>query len=99
MRSIPVVVDSCLRVGGNLIGHDLANQILDELTIDNTAKEFARKSNRQGWWEMPDDYLLGDLDGDTLVMPRGYAFQLKTLLREKGIRVQWEDHRRWRHGQ
>ena len=97
-RSIPVVVDSHLRLDGNLIGHDLANQIFDELTVVNTEKEFAKRSNRWGWEDLPDDFCLGWLDGDTVVMPRGYAFQLKTLLREKGLRVQWEDRRRWHRG-
>jgi superfamily II DNA or RNA helicase len=97
-RSIPVVIDSHLRVDGNLIGVDLAEEIFDELTIVNTDKEFAKKTNRWGWQDLPDDFLLADLDGDTVVMPRGYAFQLKTLLRAKGLRVQWEDHRRWQHG-
>jgi len=98
-RSIPVVVDSHLRVDGNLIGHDLANQIFDELTVINREKEFAKRSNRYGWWELPDDFLLGWLDGDTVVMPRGYAFQLKLLLREKGLRVQWVDRRRFKRGE
>ena len=83
MRSIPVIVDSHLRVDGNLIGHDLTNKILDELTIYNHAKDKAKKMNRWGWQKLPDDFLLANLDGDTVVMPRGYALQLKTLLREK----------------
>jgi hypothetical protein len=87
-----------LRVDGNLIGADLAEEIFDELTVVNTDKEFAKKTNRWGWQDLPDDFLLAELDGDTVVMPRGYAFQLKTLLRAKGLRVQWEDHRRWQHG-
>lgn len=97
-RSIPVTVDSHLRVDGNLIGHDLAEQIFDELTIYNAAKDVAKKMNRWGWEKLPDDFQLGWLDGDTVVMPRGYALQLKLLLREKGLRVEWDDHRRWRRG-
>ena len=98
MRSVPVIVDSRLRLDGNLIGHDLAETIFDELTVHNHAKDVAEKMNRWGWEELPDDFQLGSLDGDTVVMPRGYAYQLKTLLREQGMRVQWDDHRRWRAG-
>ena len=98
MKSIPVVVDSHLRLDGNLIGHDLTEQIFDELTIYNSAKDIARKTKRWGWQDLPDDFLLASLDGDTVVMPRGYAFQLKTLLRQKGIRVQWIDRRRRQRG-
>lgn len=82
-----------MRVDGNLLGHDLVNQILDELTIRNTAKTIAKRTKRYEWWKLPDSFLLAELDGDELVMPRGYAVQLKLLLREKGIRVQWVDRR------
>jgi len=98
MRSVPVVVDHALRLDGNLIGHDLANTIFDELTIHNSAKDAAEKMNRWGWEDLPDEFILGELDGDTVVMARGYAYQLKTLLREHGMRVQWVDRRKWRRG-
>ena len=98
MRTIPVIVDSHLRLDGNLIGHDLANKIFDELTIYNHAKDVARAMDRWGWQDLPDDFLLGELDGDTVVMPRGYAFQLKTLLRQNDLRVQWVDRRQWKRG-
>jgi superfamily II DNA or RNA helicase len=99
VRTVPVIVDSCLRVDGNLIGQDLAEEIFDELTIYNTAKDVAKRMNRWGWEDLPDDFQLGLLDGDTVVMPRGYAYQLKTLLRENDLRVQWVDRRRWRRGE
>jgi superfamily II DNA or RNA helicase len=98
MRSVPVIVDSQLRVDGNLIGIDLAEMIFDELTIHNTAKDVAKRANRWGWQELADDFQLGELDGDYVVMPRGYAFQLKTLLREHDRKVFWLDHRQWRRG-
>ena len=98
MIEIPVIVDSHLRLDGNLIGHDLAEQIFDELTIPNMAKERERSMNRWGWEQLPDDFQLGELDGDTVVMPRGYALQLKTLLRQKRKRVQWIDRRQWTRG-
>jgi len=98
MRLVPVVVDSHLRLDGNLIGHDLAEVIFDELTIHNTAKDVAKRSQRWGWQDLPDEFQLGELDGDTVIMPRGYAYQLKTLLREQGMKVRWHDHRRWRRG-
>lgn len=98
MRSIPVIVDSHLRLDGNLIGHDLANEIFDELTIHNVARDVAERMGRYGWWNLPEEFQLGWLDGDTVVMPRGYAFQLKTLLRMRHLRVQWIDRRQWQRG-
>jgi len=98
VRSIPVIVDNCLRVDGNLIGHDLTNQIFDELEIPNDARVKAERANRWGWWELPEFFQLSDLIGDTVVMPRGYALQLKLLLRENNIKVVWVDRRKWRQG-
>jgi superfamily II DNA or RNA helicase len=95
VRSVPVTVDSHLRLDGNLVGHDIANEIFDALTIHNHAKDLAERMDRWGWEELPDDFLLGEMDGDIVVMPRGYALQLKLLLRERGLRVQWEDRRQW----
>lgn len=98
MRQIPVILDSHIRLDGNLIGHDLTNDIFDELTFDNKAKEIARAADRYGWWDLPDKFNLGGLDGDTLVLPRGYALQLKLLLRENNLRPWWIDRRKWKKG-
>lgn len=95
---IPAVVDSHVRVDGNLIGHDLANKIFDELTLINPAWIEAKK--RQAWDidDIPKWILLGELDGDTVVMPRGYAKEFKLLLRQYGHRVKWIDRRKWARG-
>jgi superfamily II DNA or RNA helicase len=95
---IPTVIDSKLRVDANYLGADLTEQILDELTIINRAKKRAERKNRPGWWNMPDDFLLADLDGDILVMPVGYAMEYKLLLREHGHAVWWKDRRTWERG-
>jgi hypothetical protein len=95
---IPVIIDSHLRLDGNLIGLDLANTIFDELTLLNP--EWAEAKKRTGWVPKSIEkwILLADLDGDTLVMPRGYAMELKLLLREHGHRVWWVDRRKWASG-
>jgi superfamily II DNA or RNA helicase len=98
VRTVPVIVDSHLRLDGNLIGHDIANDIFDDLTIHNHAKDVAERMNRWGWQDLPDDFQLGDLDGDTVVMPRGYALALKEMLRDENIRVQWVERRQWQRG-
>lgn len=98
MRTAMVVVDSHLRVDGNVLGRDLVDDILDELTIANAAKAVAKRTKRYGWWDLPDEFLLGDLDGDELIMPRGYAVQLKRLCREYDIKVIWVDRRKGQKG-
>lgn len=92
------VIDTHLRVDGNVLGHDLVNQILDELTIKNKAKQEAKRAQRYGWATMPDNFLLANLYGDTLIMPRGYALQYKLLLQEHDMSPSWIDKRRWRYG-
>ena len=101
---IPTVVDTHIRVDGNMIGHDLAGQIFDELTVLNPDWVEAKK---RGVWDLEDIpkwIILGELgtgtatNGDEVVMPRGYAKEYKLLLREHGHQVQWIDRRRWRRG-
>lgn len=96
---IPTEIGSHLRVDGNILGGDLAMQIVDELTIPNRARRKAEQRGQWGWWEMPEDQILADLDGDTLVMPRGYAMEYKLLLREYGHKVWWIDKRTWQQGE
>lgn len=95
---IPVVIDTHLRVDGNLIGHDLANAIFDELTIINPEWIEAKKRGAWGADDIEKFVLLGELDGDTVVMPRGYAMELKLLLRKYGHSVWWVDRRKWKRG-
>jgi hypothetical protein len=81
---VPTIVDTHLRVDGNLIGLDLAETIFDELTLLNPEWVEAKKRNAWGLADIDKHILLGDLDGDTVVMPRGYAKEYKLLLREHG---------------
>lgn len=101
---IPTVIDSHVRVDGNLLGDDLANRIFDELTILNPDWVEAK---RRGAWDLADIpkwIILGELgtgtatNGDEVVMPRGYAKEYKLLLREHGHSVYWLDRRKWAHG-
>lgn len=95
---IPVTVDSHLRIDGNILGQDLAGDIFDELTFANIAKQTAERAKRYGWWDLPDEFCLAELSGDNLILPRGYALQLKLLLRENNLKVRWIDRRTWRRG-
>lgn len=98
MRSVPVYVTHELRLDGNLIGHDLMNDIFDELTIPNHEHIAAKERNRWQWEKIPEFHEPFDLEGDELVLPRGYALQLKRRLREHGLRVDWIDRTRWSRG-
>lgn len=91
---VPVTIDSHLRVDGNMLGHDIVDQIFDELTIENPAYESAKA---QGRWtgNIQKEFLMADMDGDQVILPRGYALEFKLLLRELGKRVDWIDNRTW----
>lgn len=96
--TIPVVVDSHLRMPDFFLEYEAAGVAMDELTIPNKAKEIARRRKQWGWQDLPDSFELFDINGDNLIFPRGYALQLKLLLREHGYRVEWIDRRRHRKG-
>ncbi len=98
MRSVPVYVTHELRVDGNLLGHDLVNDIFDDLTIPNDAHIKAKKREIWKWEEIPEFHEPFDLDGDIVVMPRGYALRLKKLLRVHRIKVDWIDRTKWAKG-
>lgn len=98
MQIVPVVVDSSLRLDGNLVGHDLADQLFDELIIPNEKHYEAKRAKRWGWEDIPAEIQLGDLVGDFLVIPRGFALELKLALREAGKKVIWVDRRTWERG-
>lgn len=98
-RVVPVRVDTHLRVDANLLGHDLADKIIDELILDNPEHAEAKAKQQWGWEEIPAQHFMVELDGDTLVMARGYALQLKLLLREHGIKVWWQDRTVWQRGE
>jgi superfamily II DNA or RNA helicase len=95
---IPTVIDSHLRVDGNLLGHDLTTRIFDELTLINSEWVEAKKRGAWDLDDIPKWTILGALDGDTVVMPRGYAKEYKLLLREHGHTVWWVDRRKWARG-
>jgi superfamily II DNA or RNA helicase len=101
---IPTVIDTHLRVDGNLLGHDLANRVFDELTLINPEWIEAKKRNAWDLEDIPKWIILGELgtgtatNGDEIVMPRGYAMEYKLLLREHGHRVKWIDRRKWARG-
>jgi superfamily II DNA or RNA helicase len=100
VRTVEIVIDSALRVDGNMLGSDLVNEIFDQLVVPNPDWEYYRKRADKGFW-VPDiekEFELGELDGDTVVLPRGFAQELKSVLAENNIRPRWIDRRVWKRG-
>jgi len=112
MRTVDIVVDKWLRVDGNMIGHDLVEEIFDRLTVKNQARVKAEEQGRK--WQakqMIPEWILGRFydhrvdgndpvfNGDWVVMARGFALELKLLLRDNGIKARWVDCRHWEVGE
>ena len=89
MRTVDIVVDKWLRVDGNMIGHDLVEEIFDRLTVKNQARVKAEEQGRK--WQakqMIPEWILGRFydhrvdgndpvfNGDWVVMARGFALEL-----------------------
>jgi superfamily II DNA or RNA helicase len=70
-------------------GHEA--QIKARLTVPNGDKAAALKRNQWGAQDMPDSFALYEDDGPWLVMPRGYAAELRAGLEHSGHSVRWED--------
>lgn len=100
MIRVPVEVDSHLRLRGVDVGDDILELICEELTIPNSAYEEAKRRRQFIRPEMQSKFVLWDYDNDDdiLIMPRGYALELKLLLREHDMRVRWRDYRVWESG-
>lgn len=71
------------------IGHE--EQIKQRLTVVNGEKAAARKRGQWGWQELPDSFALYAEEGPWLVMPRGFAAELRAGLEFSGHVVRWDD--------
>jgi superfamily II DNA or RNA helicase len=88
---IEVTIDSRLRVRKRdlPVGHEA--QIKQRLTVANGAKAAARKRQQWGWQDLPDSFALYEDDGPVLVLPRGFAAELRAGLESSGHKLRWDD--------
>lgn len=92
---VRATLDHKIRTPMDGLPENVRPQILDALSIPNTAKDAAEKAGRWGWQNMPDYIDLYELEGDDLVMPRGFASAFADGLRLTGHEVEWTDNRTW----
>jgi superfamily II DNA or RNA helicase len=88
---ISVTIDNRLRVRKRDLppGHEA--QIKQRLTVANGEKAAARKRHQWGWQDLPDSFALYENEGPVLVMPRGFASELRAGLEMSGHEVRWDD--------
>jgi superfamily II DNA or RNA helicase len=96
---IEAVVDSHIHVSISEIEFIILDRITDELTVVNRDREYAERTQKWGWEELPEFFELFDIQGDELIMPRGYALQFKLMLREHGCSVRWRMQTKYRRGE
>lgn len=77
--SISVQLDHEIRLNGYEIPADMSGQIIADLTVFDEEED-----------EIID---LWEVEGEELVIPRGYAFKLSDLAEEYEIEFNWDDHR------
>jgi superfamily II DNA or RNA helicase len=89
---VKVRIDNRLRVLKSDLppGHEAA--IKERLTIINGARVAAIKRNQWGAREMPETIELYEEDYSWLIMPRGFAAELRAGLEASGHKLVWEDN-------
>jgi superfamily II DNA or RNA helicase len=89
---ISVTIDNRLRVRKHDLppGHEA--QIKQRLTVVNGERAAARKRQQWGWQDLPESFALYEDQGPVLVMPRGFAAELRAGLQMAGHEVRWDDH-------
>lgn len=88
-------LDHKIRVRLDDLPSELGNPIIEALTIPNLEKLNAKKQHIWGWERMPDDIPLYEIEGDDLVMPRGFAKFYAEGVRLSGYKIAWEEGRTW----
>ena len=74
----------------------VAEYIMEALSIPNLAKQKALDQFVWGAESMPDEIKLYEIDGEWLVMPRGFATSYAEGLRSMGVTIGWVDRRAWK---
>jgi superfamily II DNA or RNA helicase len=88
---VKVRIDDHLRVRKADLppGHEMA--IKARLTIPNGARIAAIKRKQWGARDMPESIVLYEDDGPRLIMPRGFAAELRAGLQMAGYELRWDD--------
>jgi len=88
---VTVHIDNRLRVRKADLppGHEMA--IKSRLTIPNGARAAAIKRKQWSAHDMPENIVLYQDDGPVLVMPRGFAAELRAGLEMSGHKLSWDD--------
>lgn len=93
---ITTVLDHRIRVRLSDLPPGVGDHIMEALSIPNLVKQKALDQFVWGAEQMPDLIELFEIDGEWLVMPRGFATAYAEGLRSMGLEIGWVDRREWR---
>jgi superfamily II DNA or RNA helicase len=88
---IKVEIGSTIKVRINDLPEGASRLLMEALSIPNMAKEKAKQMDQWGWQRMPDSIALWDLEGDYLIMPRGFFRDFKDGLTMLGGQIEVVD--------
>jgi len=69
---VDVELGSKIKVAMSDLPPEAPKMLMEALSIPNLEKENAQRMDQWGWQKMPDYIALWDIEGDTLIMPRGF---------------------------
>lgn len=84
---IDVEIGSKIKVDINRLPPEAPKMLMEALSIPNLEKENARSMDQWGWQKLPDYIALWDMEGDTLVMPRGFFEDFSQGLKMLGAQL------------
>jgi superfamily II DNA or RNA helicase len=92
-RAIRATVGSHLLINEDGLPSHIVDFIKQALIFPNPEKEVAKKQHLWNAHELPDEVFLWEKQGSTLVLPRGFATDLREGLNKLGYRLEWNDKR------
>ena len=90
---VHATLDNKLRARLDSLPEGTALMLMEALSIPNVAKIAAQKQHVWGWQQLPDRIVLWEIEGEWLVMPRGFARDFAEGMRAIGEEIDWTDHR------
>jgi superfamily II DNA or RNA helicase len=94
-EQITTIIDYRLRVRLSELPPGVAEHIMEALSIPNLAKQKALDQFVWGAERMPDTIELYEIEGEYLVMPRGFAADYAQGMRDMGLEITWTDRRQF----
>ncbi len=90
---LEIIVDSHIRIKG--LSRPWVLGLSKLCSVKNEAKELAQREHIWGADNLDDLVTLAEYDGETLVLPRGFLNQLKTILIDSDVEHRVFDHTKW----